>query len=54
MPYVENRYKALAEQKGEEAAIDFLTRYTADFAGATLLRWHEMGDDFWYQFRKGF
>lgn len=54
MPYVENRYKALAEQKGEETAIDFLTRYTADFAGATLLRWHEMGDDFWYQFRKGF
>ena len=54
LPFVESRYKALAEQKGKAEAIDYLTRYTADFAGATLLRWREMGDDFWYQFRRGF
>ena len=54
LPFVENRYKALVEQKGEAAAKAYLTDYTADFAGATLLRWKEMGDDFWYQFRRGF
>lgn len=54
LPFVESRYKTLVEQKGEEAAKAYLTDYTSDFAGATLLRWKEMGDDFWYQFRRGF
>ena len=45
MPFVENRYKELQDSKGEETARAFLTGYTADFAGATILRWQEMADD---------
>ena len=44
MPFVENRYKELQDSKGEETARAFLTGYTADFAGATILRWQEMAD----------
>lgn len=54
MPYVESRYAELAGTKGEEAARAFLTGYTADFAGATMLRWKEMGDEFWKMFARGF
>lgn len=54
MPYVEARYTQLVQTKGEEAARAFLTGYTADFAGATMLRWKEMGDEFWKMFARGF
>lgn len=54
LPFVESQYKKLAETKGEEAARAYLTGYTADFAGATLLRWQEMGDTFWTMFERGF
>lgn len=54
MPFVESRYAQLAGEKGETAARAFLTDYTADFAGATLLRWKEMGDEFWKMFARGF
>ena len=54
LPFVEKRYKELVATKGEEAAKDFLTQYTADFAGATMLRWEEMGNSFWTQFERGF
>lgn len=54
LPYVEARYTQLAQTKGEEAARAFLTGYTADFAGATMLRWKEMGDEFWKMFARGF
>ena len=54
MPFVENRYKVILAKEGEDAANDFLTGYTADFAGAAMLRWKEMGDSFWTQFERGF
>lgn len=54
LPFVENRYKELQASKGEEAARTFLTGYTADFAGATILRWQEMADEFWKMFARGF
>ena len=54
LPFVENRYKELQKSKGEEAACSFLTGYTADFAGATILRWEEMADEFWAMFARGF
>ena len=54
MPFVENRYKELQNSKGEEVARAFLTGYTADFAGATILRWEEMADKFWEMFARGF
>ena len=54
MPFVENRYKEILAKEGEDAANEFLTGYTADFAGAAMLRWKEMGDSFWTQFQRGF
>ena len=54
LPFVENRYKELQNNQGEEAARTFLTGYTADFAGATILRWEEMADEFWTMFARGF
>ena len=54
MTFVESRYKELQGGKGEEAARAFLTGYTADFAGATILRWQEMADEFWKMFARGF
>lgn len=54
MPFVESRYKELQGSKGEEAARAFLTGYTADFTGATILRWQEMADEFWKMFARGF
>ena len=54
LPYVEKRFKDILSTKGEEAAKDFLTDYTADFAGSTLLRWKELGDSFWTRFERGF
>lgn len=54
LPFVETRYNTLLKSKGEAAAQTFLTGYTADFAGATILRWREMGDEFWRMFARGF
>lgn len=54
LPFVENQYAEILKTKGAEAAQAFLTGYTADFAGATMLRWKEMGDGFWHDFQKGF
>lgn len=54
LSYVESRYTELLKSQGEAEARAFLTGYTADFAGAALLRWKEMGDAFWNQFERGF
>lgn len=54
LPFIESRYQELLKTKGEQAANNFLTGYTADFAGATILRWQEMGNEFWKMFARGF
>jgi dipeptidase len=54
LPYVESRYKAILEKDGQEAADSFLTSYTADFAGATMSKWRELGDTFWSRFGRAF
>lgn len=54
MPFVEARYKAIAETAGEDAANEFLTDYTADFAAATMARWNEMADQFWNAYGRGY
>lgn len=54
LPYVENTYKRIAEKEGADTAEQFLTHYTADFVGATLLRWDEMTRKFWNDNRFGF
>lgn len=54
MPFVEARYKEIQAKEGQDAARKFLTGYTADFTGATILRWQEMADEFWKMFARGF
>ena len=54
MPFVEKRYQEILATEGAERAAKFLTDYTNDFAGATMLRWREMGDEFWKMFARGF
>ena len=54
LPYVEKRYQEILVADGVEKANLFLTEYTADFAGAAMLRWKEMGDSFWNKFERGF
>ena len=53
LPFVEAQYKQILEEKGEDAARDFLTGYTGDFFGATILRWDEMTRNYWIQSRFG-
>ncbi|MEG1865615.1 MAG: C69 family dipeptidase [Bacteroides sp.] len=53
-PFVENQYAEILKTKGQKAAQAFLNGYTADYAGATMLRWQEMGDQLWHDFQKGF
>lgn len=54
LPFVEAQYRIVKETKGEEAAKAYLTNYTKDFAGATILRWEEMASEFWKMFARGF
>lgn len=54
MPYVEVRYAKILEEQGEDAARKFLTGYTADFAGAAISKWNELGNSFWTKFARGF
>lgn len=54
LPFVEAQYKAIREAEGEEAARAYLTGYTADFIGATILRWDEMARQYWIESRFGF
>ena len=42
-----------SKEKGEDAAKDFLTGYTSDFFGATIVRWDEMTREYWIQSRFG-
>ena len=54
LPMVEQRYAELVKSQGEEAAKAYLTDYTKDFIGATLLRWDEMTAKYWNDYRFGF
>lgn len=54
LPWVEQQYQQILKSEGEEAAKAYLTNYTIDFAGATLLRWDEMANQFWIDNKFGF
>ena len=54
LPFVEAQYQSILQSKGEEAARAYLTDYTADFIGATILRWDEMANQYWIESRFGF
>jgi hypothetical protein len=64
LPFVEQQYMSIlrssttAEEtpndKGEAYVTDFLNGYTADFVGATVLRWDELYRQYWRKFWSGF
>lgn len=54
MPFVEKRYNEILAAEGQEAAEEFLTGYTADFAGAAGMKWKELGNKFWSKFARAF
>lgn len=54
LPFVEAQYQEILKAEGEKAARAYLTDYTADFIGATILRWDEMADQYWIESRFGF
>ncbi len=54
LPFVEKQYLELLNSGGEEAAKAYITGYTADFVGATMYRWKELGDTYWKMFARGF
>lgn len=54
LPFVEKTYKSILEKDGNEEAEAFLTNYTADFVGATILKWDELYRTYWRQFWSGF
>lgn len=53
MPFVEETYKSLAGEDKDKAE-EFLTGYTSDFVGATILKWDELYRTYWRQFWAGF
>ena len=48
------RTGAKQQEEGETAAKAYLTGYTTDFIGATILRWDEMAAKYWNDYRFGF
>ncbi len=43
-----------SSEAGRQKVREFLTRYTNDFARASMERWNELGDTFWGMFARGF
>jgi dipeptidase len=67
IPMIDKKAKELYDkQKGQEPKVDedgnplpdeyrlFLTKYTNDFAHATMSKWWELGDTFWGIYSRGF
>lgn len=54
LPFVEAQYQEILKNEGLEAARNFLTQYTADFIGASMLRWDELASKYWNDARFGF
>ena len=54
LPTVEATYQRILKEEGETAAKAYLTGYTTDFIGATILRWDEMAAKYWNDYRFGF
>jgi dipeptidase len=47
-------YKSGGNNPDSEALRQYLTKYTNDFARATIHKWLELGDHFWTMFARGF
>jgi hypothetical protein len=56
VPLIEGRaMELMATNDGDDPWIyrELLTRYTNNFARATMQRWWELGDFFWAEFARG-
>ncbi len=53
-PMVETYVAALLEAGQTEEAQQYLTNYTADFAGAAFYSWERLGEKYWLMFGRGF
>lgn len=53
MPMVEARYQEILAVQGQDAARQYLSDYTADFAGAAMSRWEELARKLWMEGRFG-
>lgn len=54
LPYLEKTYKEISEKEGVDAANEYLTEYTADFAGASMTRWENLSKKYWNKYGRGF
>jgi dipeptidase len=54
LPFVEAQYGDILRKEGKEKADAYLSGYTSDFIGATMLKWKELGEQFWKTFARGF
>lgn len=54
LPFVRDNYLKILESEGEEAANEYLTGYTSDFAGAAAYHWNKLAEKFWTKFARGF
>ncbi len=58
LPMIEQKVKSMlgedASSKGHMAVRHYLTRYTNDAARAAMVKWWELGDQFWAEFARGF
>lgn len=54
LPAIEKEYARLLNEGKTDEAAALLTDYTADFFGATIVRWDAMADKFWRDRWKGF
>ncbi|HDJ34185.1 MAG TPA: peptidase [Bacteroidetes bacterium] len=54
LPLLEEKVVQLVEEGKEDEARELVTRYTRDFAYATMKRWEVMSHDLWHRFGMGF
>lgn len=54
LPMIENEYMQLISEGKNEEARELLTGYTRDFFGATVNKWKELENLYWYKNLRGF
>jgi hypothetical protein len=58
LPGIEQRVQEMLKKDGSEAGHEkvrtYLTTYTNDMGRAAMLKWWELGDQFWGMFSGGF
>lgn len=53
-PIIEQHAAKLIEEGEIDKACEFITNYTADFAGAAFYSWERLGEKYWLMFGRGF